>query len=134
MPDPGCAVRNRVRAVTRRPRKRATKETADGVRAWLFLRHVEAYEAAWRGHAVLPAPEPVFEPGPFPIRIQTAADLEAARFDLRPGTGPLGGRRPRLGLLGAVRRVSSIPGRRALNASTAGARTASIHIELAVMR
>ena len=34
------------------------------------------------GHAVLPAPEPVFEPGPFPIRIQTAADLEAARFDL----------------------------------------------------
>ena len=40
------------------------------------------YEAAWRAHAVLPAPEPVFEPGPFPIRLQTAADLEAARFDL----------------------------------------------------
>ena len=40
------------------------------------------YLAAWRVHSVLPALEPVFEPGPFPIRIQTAADLEAARFDL----------------------------------------------------
>ena len=68
--------------MTRRVRKRTAKETADGIRAWLFLRHVEAYEAAWRAHAVLPAPEPVFEPGPFPIRLQTAADLEAAPFDL----------------------------------------------------
>ena len=66
----------------RRGRKRVAKETGDGIRAWLILRHVEVYLAAWRGHAVLPAPEPVFEPGPFPIRIQTAADLEAARFDL----------------------------------------------------
>ena len=32
--------------------------------------------------SVLPALEPVFEPSPFPIGIQTAADLEAARFDL----------------------------------------------------
>ena len=68
--------------MTRRERKRAPKETADGIRAWLFLRHVEAYEAAWRAHAVLPAPEPVFEPALFAIRTQTAADLEAARFDL----------------------------------------------------
>ena len=68
--------------MTQGNRKRAAKEAVDGVRAWLFLRHVEAYEAAWRAHAVLPAPEPVFEPGPFPIRLQTAADLEAAGFDL----------------------------------------------------
>ena len=82
MPDPGRAVRNRCRAVRRRGRKRAAKKTVDGFRAWLFLRHVETYLAAWRVHSVLPALEPVFEPGPFPIRIQTAADLEAARFDL----------------------------------------------------
>ena len=74
--------------MTRRERKRAPKETADGIRAWLFLRHVEAYEAARRAHAVLPAPEPVFEPGPFPIRMQTAADLEAAPFDLLAWADP----------------------------------------------
>ena len=65
--------------MTRRGRNRAAKETGDGIRAWLFLRHVAAYEAAWRAQAVLPALEPVFEPGPFPIRIQTAANLEVAR-------------------------------------------------------
>ena len=74
--------------MTRPRRKRAAKETADGIRAWLFLRHVEAYLAAWRAHAVLPAPERVFEPGPFPIRIQTAADLEADRFDLLAWANP----------------------------------------------
>ncbi len=74
--------------MTRGRRKRAAKETADGIRAWLFFRHVEAYEAAWRRHAVLPAPEPVFEPGPFPIRIQTAGDLEAARFELLAWQNP----------------------------------------------
>ena len=68
--------------MTRGSRKRAAKETVDAIRAWLFLRHVDAYETAWRAHAVLPAPEPAFEPGPFPIRKQSAADLEAARFDL----------------------------------------------------
>ena len=88
MPDPGRAVRNRCRAVTRRGRKRAAKKTVDGFRAWLFLRHVETYLAAWRVHSVLPALEPVFEPGPFPIRIQTAADLEAARFDLLAWADP----------------------------------------------
>ena len=74
--------------MTRPRRKRAAKETADAIRAGLFLRHVEAYLAAWRAHAVLPAPEPVFEPGPFPIRIQTAADLEADRFDLLAWANP----------------------------------------------
>ena len=38
--------------------------------------------------SVLPALEPVFEPSPFPIRIQTAADLEAARFDLLAWADP----------------------------------------------
>ena len=68
--------------------KRDAKKTGDGARAWLFLRHVAAYEAACRAHSVLPALEPVFEPGPFPIRIQTATDLEAARFDLLAWADP----------------------------------------------
>ena len=57
------------------------EETGDGVRAWLFLRRVEDYRAAWRAQTAPLTLEPVFEPGPFPIRIQTPADLEAARFD-----------------------------------------------------
>ena len=36
----------------------------------------------------LPALVPVFEPGPFPIRLQTAADLEAVRFDLLAWADP----------------------------------------------
>ena len=53
--------------------------TGDGMRAWMVLRRIEDYEAAWREHAASPA---ALEPGPFPIRVQDAADLEAARFDL----------------------------------------------------
>ena len=74
-----------VRAVTG-PRKRASvEETGDGMRAWLFLRCIEAYEAAWQARATLPL---ALEPGPFPIRIQTAADHEAARFDLLAWADP----------------------------------------------
>ena len=61
------------------------KETGDAARAWLFLRHVGDYEAAWQARAALPA---ALEPGPFPIHIQTAADLEAARFDLLAWADP----------------------------------------------
>ena len=57
----------------------AMKESGDGVRAWLYLRRVDDYRAAWRARVGPPAR---FEPGPFPIRIQTPADLEAARFEL----------------------------------------------------
>ena len=32
-------------------RKRAVTETGDGIRARLFLRRIETYPAAWRGHA-----------------------------------------------------------------------------------
>ena len=65
--------------------------TGDGIQAWTVLRRLEDYEAAWRAHAGPPA---ALEPGPFPIRVQGAADLEAARFDLlawadpRAGDGP----------------------------------------------
>ena len=57
----------------------------DAIRVWLYLQRVEAYEAAWRAHGGVPAG---FEPGPFPIRIQTAADREAARFDLLARADP----------------------------------------------
>ncbi len=61
--------------------EKCAKETGDGVLAWMALRRVEAYEDAWRrygadGKALL------LEPGPFRIRLQTKADLEAGRFEL----------------------------------------------------
>ena len=71
---PGARERKRARA--------AMEETGDGVRAWLYLRRVEDYEEAWRAQTALAASAPAFEPGPFPIRIQTPGDLHAARFDL----------------------------------------------------
>ena len=60
------------------------RETGNGVHAWLFLRHVEAYERAWRMHAATGVPEA----GPFRIRAQTSADLEAAVFDLMAWEDP----------------------------------------------
>ena len=56
-------------------------ETGDGVLAWRVLRQVGDYADAWRMHgAAGPAHAP--EPGPFRIRVQDRADLEAARFEL----------------------------------------------------
>ena len=63
-------------------------ETGDGIRAWLYLSRVEGYETAWRSQAARRGVEPAFEPGPFPIRIQTATDLDAARFDLLAWKNP----------------------------------------------
>ena len=70
---------------SRRRTRAAKDETGDGIRAWLFLRRVETYEAAWLARSALPV---AFEPGPFPIRIQTPADLEAARFHLLAWADP----------------------------------------------
>ena len=55
-------------------------ENPDPPRAWSYLRCDPAYRAEWRERA---AP-PVYEPGtPFPVRIQSEADLAAlARWDL----------------------------------------------------
>ena len=58
----------------RKPARATMEETGDGVRAWLFLRRVEAYEGVWRAQTALSSSASVFEPGPFPIRIQTPAD------------------------------------------------------------
>ncbi len=72
-------------------------ETGDGIRAWLFLRCVPEYEAAWRARAGPPAAlNTATEPGgqAFPIRVQTRADLAAARFDLLAWQDPTDGDGP----------------------------------------
>ena len=56
-------------------------ETGDGALAWRILRLVREYEDAWERHAAA-GPPPAPEPGPFRIRVQTEADLEAARFEM----------------------------------------------------
>ena len=70
------------RARNRKPARASMEQTGDGVRAWQYLKRVEDYRVAWQAQTALPALEPLFESGPFPIRIQRLADLDAARFDL----------------------------------------------------
>ena len=55
-------------------------ETGDGLLAWRMLRLVGEYREAWARHSA--GPPPALEPGPFRIRVQAEADLEAARFEL----------------------------------------------------
>ena len=57
-------------------------ETGDGVVAWMVLSEVEEYREAWGRHAAAAGVPGALEPGPFPIRVQTAADLEAERFEM----------------------------------------------------
>ena len=57
-------------------------ETGDGVVAWMVLRQVIEYGEAWSQHAASAGVSGGSEPGPFPIRIQTEADLEAERFEM----------------------------------------------------
>ncbi len=53
--------------------------TEDGPRAWQILRRLPAYRAAWRRRRPQPG---LPEPAPFPVRLQTASDLAAARFGI----------------------------------------------------
>ena len=69
-------------------------ETGDGVLAWMVLRQVGDYGEAWRRHAVGAGASAVAEPGPFRIRVQTEADLEADRFEMLAWENPLKGRGP----------------------------------------
>ncbi len=57
-------------------------ETGDGVLAWMVLRQIGDYREAWRRHAAAAGLSAALEPGPFRIRIQTEADLEADRFEM----------------------------------------------------
>ena len=69
-------------ASRRRPREPSETETGDGVLAWMVLRQVDDYREAWRRHAAAAGVSAAPEPGPFRIRIQTVADLEADRFEM----------------------------------------------------
>ena len=51
----------------------------DGARAWRVIRLLPAYRQAWFRRRPQPG---LPEQGPFPVRLQTAADLTAARFGL----------------------------------------------------
>lgn len=51
----------------------------DGPRAWQILRRIPAYRAAWLRRRPQPG---LPEAAPFPVRLQTADDLAAARFGL----------------------------------------------------
>lgn len=73
----------------RRPGEASATETGDGALAWMVLRQVGDYREAWRRHAAAAGASAAPEPGPFPIRIQTAADLEAERFEMLAWEDPL---------------------------------------------
>ena len=66
-------------ALRRRRGEASVTETGDGVLAWMVLRQVGEYREAWDRHACASA---ATEPGPFRIRLQTEADLEADRFEM----------------------------------------------------
>ena len=70
----------------RRKGEATVKETGDGVLAWMVLRQVVEYREAWDRYAA--AVSVATEPGPFRIRIQTQADLEAERFELLAWENP----------------------------------------------
>ncbi len=53
--------------------------TEDGARAWQILRRLPACRYAWRRRSPQPG---LPERAPFPVRLQTAIDLAAARFGL----------------------------------------------------
>ena len=69
-------------ASQRGPGEACAPETGDGVLAWTVLRQVEEYREAWRRHAAEAGVSAALEPGPFPIRVQSVADLEAERFEM----------------------------------------------------
>ena len=71
----------------RKEEESCVPETGDGVLAWQALRRVEDYEEAWERHGA-GGPAASLEPGPFRIRIQTKADLEAGRFELLAWENP----------------------------------------------
>ena len=71
------------RAASRGPGKRAVPvATVDpawgGARAWRYLRWHPGYRTEWRSLAV----EAARERAPFPVRVQSEADLAAARWGL----------------------------------------------------
>ena len=77
----GAAGAGSRRESRRRHGEPSVTETGDGVVAWMVLKQVDDYREAWDEHAATGASVTV-EPGPFRIRTQTEADLEAERFEM----------------------------------------------------
>ena len=57
-------------------------QTGDGALAWAVLRQVGEYGEAWRRYASAAGVSAAAERGPFPIHVQTKADLAANRFEM----------------------------------------------------
>ncbi len=57
----------------------------DALRAWRFIRASKAYRTAWRKRRPMPG---LPERGPFPIRLQTAADLAAMAWGMMAWEDP----------------------------------------------
>ena len=69
-------------------------EDGDGALAWAVLRRTGEYRDAWARHAADAGASVPPEPGPFPIRLQTEADLEAARFEMLAWEDPFAAEGP----------------------------------------
>ncbi len=69
-------------------------EDGDGTFAWAVLRRTAEYREAWARHAAESAASAPPEPGTFPIRVQTKADTEAARFELLAWEDPFAAEGP----------------------------------------
>ena len=65
----------------------AGKGVLGGVRAWEFLRRSPGYRRAWRRRGTQPG---LPEAAPFPVRLQTPADLRAGRWGLLAWLDPDG--------------------------------------------
>ena len=75
------------------------------VRGWLYFRRHPAYRAAWRAGAG----EAAFEPAPFPLRVQSRADLDAARFGLLAWEDPYAEDGPASPFWSEAPRVLAVP-------------------------
>ena len=94
--------------------------TEDGPRAWQILRRIPAYRAAWRRRRSLPG---LPESAPFPVRLQTAADLAAARFGILAWEDPFTEEGPASPFWAVAPMLPAAPGPRAtpLTADATGA-------------
>ena len=84
--------------------------TEDGARAWQILRRLPAYQYAWRRRRPPPG---LPERAPFPVRLQTAIDLAAARFGLLAWEDPFAEFGPVSPFWGVVPMVPAAAGPRA---------------------
>lgn len=76
-----------------------------GVRGWRYFRRHPGYRAAWRAGAG----EAAFEPAPYPLRVQSRADLAAVRFGLLAWEDPFADDGPASPFWAEATRVIAVP-------------------------